>query len=329
MLSLQKSSDKIKGIEILYFEDAELQKVRGVETSFATFGPLSLLYFKDYNRFALQLNDWNYPLMRRLPISSCLSQDDASSRTYVLPAANGFSFSLKINKVTNSQSFDNLETILDKTSRFSVIGKEIPYRKFEESPDEKLPRKGSKDTSPKEMITELAKQVFHQAQNKLATLKTGTNNLTSTKKMVSLKDIKNKNYRKEAKSRIKKGFLQSSQKLSNELSQRRGGNNNITQAREFDDLLKTSDKQAPALYINKEEIEEAILNNKRIFDHTTPELEKSEEKKGLIGSLKEGVQNIRERVSGLVSRERNLVAPEVQGLDNRMPISEDLSHYQG
>lgn len=322
MESFQKGSGKSQGIEVLYFEDAEISKNKGNDTSFAGFGGLSVLYFKDLNRFVLQLNDWRYPLLRKLNISSSSVKDDPSSRNYVLPAPNGFSYDLKINKVANSQAFENLNTIFDNNSRFSIFGKEIAYRKLEASPE--LSRR-SLNTNPKEIITETVKHVINKVQNTIATLKSGTANLNSRKKKLESKNILNKNFRKEAKSRIQKDFLKSSEKLSNEFLQKRKQNANLSQTKSFDELKKTSDNDAPSLYICKEEVEDAINNARNAFSYLDSSKSVEEEKKGLVTNLREGARNIRDRVSNLVGR-RN---PEVQGQTESMPLPEDLTHYQG
>lgn len=331
MESFLKQSGKIRGIEVLYFADAEIEKIQGNKPSFASFGPLSVLYFKDYNRFILQLNDWRYPLSRRLNISSSSSKDDSGSRTYNLPALSGSHYNLKINNVSNGQSFENFESILDNSSRFSVFGKEIPYRKIEESPDDKFVSRGRKLSDAKEMITETVKQVIQKVQRKASAFKSGTKNLTSTKKKLNLNELKTKDFRKDAKSRIKNDFISSTEKLSDEFLQRRKDNPNLTEAREFNDLKGTSDSQAPSLYLNKEEIEYAILKYK-IINQRPASPEKPEEKKGLMASLRDGVQNVRGRVAGMLNtrdvarRDQPMVAPEMQGMAERMPIADT---YQG
>lgn len=255
--------DSVKGTEILYFDQAEIQKIKGSSPAFASSGTLHVLYFKDYSRFVLQLNNWVYPLLRRLTISSVTGKDDAASRTYILPALNGYSFTLKITAPSNIQALSNLDTIFQNNCRFSSKGQEL-LRKVEASPDDKLVRHAMKDTGVKEVISETFKHALQKAETKVATLKTGTKYLTSTKKRTNLKDIKNKNFREEATSRIKKDFFKTEEKLLCEFSQRRKENLNLTQLKEFDDLLNTSDKKAATLYIPREELEEAILNNKDI-----------------------------------------------------------------
>lgn len=323
-----RESGKLKGIEVLFFQDAELVKFRGSQNSFSAFGPLSVLYFREYSRFVLRLDGWLYPLMRRLNISSSSEKGNLNSRTYVLPAANGYSFRLTINKVDNSLAFDNFENILDSNSRFSIVGKDIPYRKLEPSPDDKLMRKALREKGPKEIISQTLKQAFKKIENKAASLKSGTKNLTSTKKMTDVKSIKTKNFQKDAKSKIT-DFLGDAENISKEFLQLRKDNINLSESKDFDELRKTSDSKAPCLYFFQEAIEEAIIKNKEIFGKSEPETEKPEERRGLMRNLREGVQNVRERVGGLISRERPLVAPEMERNEPKMGLSEGLTHYEG
>lgn len=292
----------VKGLEILYFEQAELQKIKGSTPSFAASGSLHVLYFKDYNRFALQLNDWIYPLLRRLSISSTTGKDDASSRTYILPAMNGFSFSLHISAPSNIQALSNLDTIFEHNCRFISKGKET-LRKVEASPDDKVVRHHKSDTGLKEVISGTFKHVMTKVENKTASLKTGTKYLTSTKRRLNPDDIKTKNFKKEATSRIKKDFFKSGEKMSSEFLQMRRDNLNLTQLKEFDDLLKSS--SVPSLYILKDEVEEAILRNKDISAYSMP--------------MEKPVENARMGV-----RDRNVSGQEVQG--EKMPISGGLIH---
>lgn len=236
----------IKGTEVLYFPDAEITKSKGSQNSFASFGGLSVLYFKEFNRFILQLNDWRYPLLRRL------STQSSGNGSYVLPAPNGFSYNLRINNA-GGQSLKSLDNLLEGT------------RKLEASPEDKLirqPIQKQSDTGIKEVIGQTIKQTVQKVQNKAATLTTGTKYLTSTKKRINMKDIKTKNFKKNARSSFKKDFFQSSEKLSNEFLQRRNTLGS-SEARDFDALRKLSD--APSMYIPKEEIVEAILQGKDAF----------------------------------------------------------------
>jgi len=181
MEPILKTHDKIKGTEILFFEDAEIEKTKGGNSSFASSGPLSVLYFKDYSRFMLHLNDWKYPLMRRLPVSS--QGGDGNSRIFEFPALNGFTYRLKINNVANNAGLSNLESILDNNSSFSIKGATGIPRKLEASPDDKLFRhQKEKESGPTEVIKEVIKQGLEKVKIASETLKSGTKKLTQERR---------------------------------------------------------------------------------------------------------------------------------------------------
>jgi hypothetical protein len=232
----------VKGVEVLYFPEAEISKTKGSDTSFASFGGLSVLYFKDYNRFVLQLNDWRYPLLRRL------STQSSGNGSYVLPAPNGFTYNLRITNPTG-QSLKSLDSLLEGT------------RKLEASPEDKLVRQPAtkqQETGLKEVIGQTIKQTVQKIQNKAATLTTGTKYLTSTKRRINLKGLKTKNFRREAHSKLNKNFFQSGEKLSQEFQQRRSGI--PSEARDYEGLRKYTN--GPTMYIPRGEIEETILQGK-------------------------------------------------------------------
>jgi hypothetical protein len=248
-----KQSGSAKGLEILFFEDAELQKNKGGQVSFAAAGPLSVLYFKDFNRFFFKLNDWVYPLMKRLPILGMDKSDGSSSRLYCLPGSNGFNYNLRINSHGSSQGLENFETILQDCSKFAWKG-EIHHGHLEASPDDKLQRLHKKDTGMMNVIGENLKAGLHVIKNKIETVKSGTKNLNSRKKMTDLKTIKNKNFRKNAKSSFKKDFFQSGEKCAQEFLKLRQSNLNLTMPKSYHELIKASDSEVPCFYLPKEQV---------------------------------------------------------------------------
>jgi len=248
------SSGKVSGVEVLYFPEAELIKSKGNSSSFGAIGPLSVLYFSDYKRFALQLNDWKYPLIRRLNVSG-------SNGTYTLPALNGFTYTLKISGGA-TEALTNLDVILSNNASFSLEKGGKPIREVEKSPDDKVVRHQLKNTGAKEIIAEKAKALAEAINVKVATMKTGTKNLTSTKKRINQDSIKTKDFKSTARSTFKDDFFKSAEKASQQFISRRKENSNLNQAKEFDALKKTGSSHAPVFYICREDIEEAILNNK-------------------------------------------------------------------
>lgn len=251
MEHINNLSGSVKGVETLYFEEAEVEKTRGNTPIFGAIGPLSVLYFKDYDRFVLQLNDFKYPLLRRLNING-------SGRSFTLPGLNGANYNLRILGNPSNDSLKNFETILMNNSRFG--GKAL-----EKSPDDKLTR--SKPTSSHiglmEQVSQTAKNIIDSIKTKTETVKTGTKNINSTKKRTFLKDIKNKDFKKNAHSTFKKDFFQSAEKSTQDFLSRRRDNYNLNHALDFSDLRK-SNNNAPVQFLLKEELEDAILNNKDV-----------------------------------------------------------------
>lgn len=316
-----KHSGSSRGLEILFFEDAELQKCKKGQASFAASGPLSVLYFKDFNRFFLRLNDWLYPLMRRLPLLGMDKSDGSSSRSYSLPGPNGFCYILRINSYGSQAGLENFESILQDCSKFSWKG-DVHHGHLEASPDDKLQRHLKKETGMMQVIGENLKQGLHVIKNKIETVKTGTKNLTSRKKALDLKSIKNKNFRKNAKSSFKKDFFQAGEKLSQEFLKLRQSNLNMTMGKSYNELLKTSDTQAPSFWLPKEHLEDTILNfrdisNKGNFTWSDVPVQKQ-------APIKQGRENIAEDRS----RGRNLGQTQQSNI-GQIPAHEGMTHYQG
>jgi hypothetical protein len=257
MEAILKDSNKVQGTEVLFFDDAEIEKTKFCQHAFASAGHLSVLYFKDYKRYVLQLNDWKYPLLRRLPIVA-LDKNDMTSRSYTLPGLNGFSYLLKI-RFPNTQSLANFENVLCHNSNFAYKGEEAPFRKYETSPDDGVHRLSKEKTSLLEKVSETMKAGMEKIRVKTETFKTGTKDINSRKKMVHLKDIKNKNFKKNAHSTFKKDFFKNSEKLSDDFLRMRRENLSMTQTQNFEDLSKT---HGPSIYVARCDIENNILKNK-------------------------------------------------------------------
>ena len=319
MESIMKESGSVKGTEVLFFQNATVEKIKGTTTSFASAGSLSVLYFSDYHRFVLQINDWKFPLLRRLPIVASKG-DLSSSRSYLMPALNGFFFRLRIDDISNLQPIDNLETIFSNSSNFSIKGQDTPFKKLEASPDDKLVRSAHKDTSIKDIISEKIKHATDKVKITTKTLTTGTKYLTSTKKRIDLKKLSNKNFRKTAKSTFKKNFFESSEKVSKEFLEMRRLNANLSETHEFKDLLKTS--KLPSLYIPREDIEEAILDNKDLAAKGNFNMTMSEERR-VPADIKEGFAGIKEELAQKFGRERRVEIKE-----EKLAGTEGMIHYQ-
>ena len=104
-------------IDVLTFENVELLKKKNEKTSFSGIGALHVLFFPDYNRFILYLNDWAYALLKRIPAVAS-SKKPSGSHFYILPSYSG-SYILKLPKTVRSEAIQNLETILVNNTQFT------------------------------------------------------------------------------------------------------------------------------------------------------------------------------------------------------------------
>jgi len=325
MEPITKESTKALGMEFLHFPEAEVKKIKGNDSSFASMGHLSVLYFKDYHRFVLQINDWRYPLLRRMPVIG--DKEEVNSRTYVLPAPNGFSFILKISNIANMSALTNFETILYNNSRFSYKGEEMAPRNAEESPDDKVMRHHGKDqkTGLKEMGMEMMKEGLEKIKAKKSTMNMGTMNLTSKNRRMNLKEITNKDSQMEAKSHFKKGFFEDSRRKTQEFYKLRRENYNMTQVLDYEHLMKV--RETAKFYVEKNEIEEMIMRSKDLADNYM--MKRHQEKKGIMDFLKQGIHDIKESISGMMNNRSGRVNMN-EGKDSKeLPVPEGLAHSEG
>ncbi len=100
-----------KPVEILFFEEAEVDKLRKDTRIFSGIGSLSVLYYKDTNRFELQINGWRYTLANDLTILR------ETNNSYIFPARNGFTFRLRFDRLPSQEALKNFETILENSSK--------------------------------------------------------------------------------------------------------------------------------------------------------------------------------------------------------------------
>jgi len=223
---------------------------------------------------------------------------------------------LKIHSIPNHQALINFETILGHNSIFSIKGEDTSMRKLESSPDDKLVRHPIKDTGAKEIISEKLKSAVNTMYVKAATLKTGTKNLTSTKKRINPKDIKNKNFRKMAKPTFKKDYFRSGDISTYEFWGKRRNNKLMSEASELSAMMKYHD--VPIIEVFREDLEETILRNKDLaIAGKFASLEK-EPKKGLLQSMKQGISNLAGKVSlgGAREADKNLKQEKVSTLES-------------
>src|SRR5689334_1241102 len=127
---LSKNAGLVPTVEILHFPEAEVEKFDAKNNAvFAASGPLSVFFFPTYNRWVLELNDWKFPLIRRLRITAG-DKNNIKARNYTLPAMQGGRFVLKLANIPNIHALTNFETILDNNTQFSFEGQQ-PTRELE------------------------------------------------------------------------------------------------------------------------------------------------------------------------------------------------------
>jgi len=113
MQQIQHEPENIKGIEVLNFDQVELEKIRLDGTqSFHTTGTLNVVYFDYYGHFILQLNNWRYALLSRLPVAS------NQPLIYTMPAYDG-TYILKLNNNASPAALQNFEEVLRHTTGLS------------------------------------------------------------------------------------------------------------------------------------------------------------------------------------------------------------------
>jgi len=150
--SLSKKStdfERVIGLEVLSFDSVELTKNKVGKNTFMEVGTLRVVYFQEFDRFLLDLGDWEYALLKRIPVT-CSSRTDKESRTYTFPTYSGY-YVLKISKIIHPEALQNFETILSNASKFSYLEEDVPIRQNELSPDVGLMERSEEDknTAPK------------------------------------------------------------------------------------------------------------------------------------------------------------------------------------
>jgi len=320
-----QEKNRVAGVEVLRFEHAELEKIKGSDRIFAAIGPLSVLYFKDYNRFVLQLNDWKYPLLRRLPIMGAHKMN-VQERLLHLPALNGFHFDLKIMNIHSSEALLNLEAILRENAGFYYKGEEIAFRKMDASPDDKLMRMKPQGMMDKmgEKMDMMGKEI-KMGMDKMKNMKISGKEMKiqgmDSRKRVMIKDIKRRNFKREAHASFKKDWFESHEKMTKDIHVMRKHNFANFKPRNIDEIRHAD--HLPLMYLNREDVEESILRNKDMASigkfNLSHDMPKKEEKKGLMSQIKEGLHDMKEAITGRVNK------ADIPMEQNKI----DLDHYQG
>jgi len=130
------TQDKISGVETLYFNHAELTRTNLSKNIFIDVGTLSVVYFKELDRFVLFLGGWEYALLKRIPVIAS-SRTESKTRLYTFPTYHGF-YTVKFTKITHPEAVQNFETILANYTKLSYHDEDLPVRQNETSPDVSL-----------------------------------------------------------------------------------------------------------------------------------------------------------------------------------------------
>lgn len=227
-------AEKIKGIEVLSFDHVELTRNRLGKNTFIDVGTLAVVFFPEMNRFILFLGDWEYALLKRIPIVAS-SRTEMKSRMYNLPTYTGF-YNLKFNKIIHPEAIQNFETILSYYSKFSYYDEETLVRHVEVSPD--------------------ASFIEEEAQPEIPVTEGSTVTRKSTEMLVS--DDAHPGKLKGAQ-RIKKGFAKLADKLRGP-SRHQANNFYLTQVLDISNLAAANAEFAPVEYFGRKEVNGKSFN---------------------------------------------------------------------
>ena len=112
-----QQQETLQGLEVLHFEQVELSKLQNGIDSFIDTGNLAVIYLPSQDCFLLQLKDWNYILDKEFSVFSP-PNNLQNSRSYTFPCDHTF-FTLKLNKIEDIASIQNLETIINSVTTLS------------------------------------------------------------------------------------------------------------------------------------------------------------------------------------------------------------------
>jgi len=250
--------------EVLSFDGAELETSKYGHRTFTTAGTLRVLYFRDYNRFILSLNDWKYVLFPQSEILKITSSFTAPI-IYNFPFNQG-SFTLSLTKVPYVEAIKNLETIFSYNASFSL------ENELEMTADKE-------NINPRRTFRE---HLYGQFD-------------TSLPQISEIPERRQPRYSHEGSERklsklssVKKGIMKATDKLARGLINQRVSHLNMTQIRNYDSLISAND--APTELLWRKDVEELILHD--IDGGSRPQEQHS------IGErLQEGFQEIRQRLS--------------------------------
>ena len=230
------SHERLMGIEVLSFDHVEVTKTITGKNSFLGVDTLRVVYFPEYDRFLLYLKEWEYALLKRLPVTSS-SRTDMKSRIFTFPTYGGH-YNVKFTKFPYPEALQNFETILSHASRFSYADEDLPVLQNELSPDVSL-------------IEEVEGFESSVISSHSSTSRTSMTESESTKL--------------HGKDKIKRSFAKLADKLTgNHAKKVSHVNLFLTQVMDFDSIRSPNIDFAPAEYFGRKDVETTIRKSKDI-----------------------------------------------------------------
>ncbi len=320
MQPIRHEPEYVQALEILNFGQVELEKIKDDGTStFSTTGDLSVLYFDYYERFILQLGNWRYCLLPRLP---AISVNESEANFYQFPAYDG-NYSVKLPHQFSAAAMQNFETILTHTTKFNekipvatvdTFGQPVPVVEKVTTVVETstIPTGGGilRENQPfvqsVERIEEVRPvgQVYathevpvnYAAEN--ASHHSGSGKFGGYyQRTGQVVNIGNTNYESTEK-KPKKGLKT---KLSRVFKKKPKNteNPNMMEVRDFLRIKATDETMVPTVEFKREEVEAVIVSAKEIARKIEdPRTEEMKEKvMGVVETIKDGMHDIREKLS--------------------------------
>jgi len=314
MQPIRHEPEFVQGLEILNFPNVELDKVKqDGNSTFSTTGDLSIIYFDYYERFMLQLGNWRYCLLPRLPANSLT---DSTANYYEFPAYDGI-YSVKLPNQFSPIAMQNLETILTNTTKFNekkidpalnmqqiqlqqpgyervttvvestIVPADGILRETQPTLVQSVER--VQPSLPQQSITGEPPVNYHAGSGQFGGYYQRTGQVVNIGN-TGFDDSKPK--KKKFRDRMSKVFKK---KAKNPV-----GNPNMMEVRDFLRIKATDETMVPTIDFKREEIEAVIVSAKeiaRMIENPAQE-EMREKVMGVVESIKEGVHDIKEKIMG-------------------------------
>lgn len=217
--------DRTMALEILRFEQVELQEKIKDNSSIVGSGTLFVLFLKDCSRFLLCLNDWKYLLMKRLPVMTFYKKE-VNTLCYSFPTLNGL-YILRFSHIAHKEAVKNFDTILTHNSDF-----------YQQSDSMFGPRSSKQQADE---IQESRKKFF--SQNERVDSNTGR----APTQALEVERIRKRD-------KLRKKILHLTGKLAQKFSRNTVQNTNLTETKSYDSLKNTSEKHTVPHFLLKREV---------------------------------------------------------------------------